>query len=265
MMKESRKNEEDFLKDNLKKEREIKVFIDGFKLKLKKSREYFILADRIIDEFNKNLFFKEKLDEKERKFLLNKSKNLNVIKSMNKDALNVSLNESILDEKLEFLGETITLDLQNISEEEIEKINEEFTNKIKYLEKKKKEYSKKSFDFIVLQFLPMIDLIEAEIEFIEISNKHMYVKSILEVYKKLERVYLDLLTDFKIKKIEIKKNEFVDFTSMDILEIEETDDFNLDMKIESVVENGYAFFEGEDLSKLSMVLRRPCVIIYKYI
>lgn len=161
---------------------------------------------------------------------------------MNKDALNVSLNESILDEKLEFLGETITLNLQNISEEEIEKINEEFTNKINYLEKKKKEYSKKSFDFIVLQFLPMIDLIEAEIEFIEISNKYIYVKSILEVYKKLERVYLDLLTDFKIKKIEIRKNDFVDFTSMDILEIEETDDFNLDMKIESVVENGYAFF-----------------------
>lgn len=88
----------------------------------------------------------------------------------------------------------------------------------------------------------MIDLIEAEIEFIEISNKYIYVKSILEVYKKLERVYLDLLTDFKIKKIEIRKNDFVDFTSMDILEIEETDDFNLDMKIESVVENGYAFF-----------------------
>lgn len=265
MMKESRKNEEDFFKDNLKKEKEIKVFIDGFKLKLKKSREYFTLADRIIDEFNKNLFYKEKLNEKERRFLLNKSKNLNVIKSMNKDALNIGLNERILDEKLEFLSETMTLDLQNTSKEEIVKINEEFTNKIKYLEKKKKEYSKKGFDFIILQFLPIIDLIEAEIDFIEISNKYIYVKSILTVYKKLERVYLELLTDFKMKKIEIEKNDFVDFTSMNILDIEETDDINLDMKIESVVENGYAFFEGEDLSKLSMVLRRPCVIIYKYI
>ena len=52
---------------------------------------------------------------------------------------------------------------------------------------------------------------------------------------------------------------------MDMIDIEETNDIDLDMKIESIVESGYGYFEGEDLSQLVRVIRRTRVIVYRYI
>ena len=108
------------------KEAKIKEWIYKLKSNIAKSEEYFNKVDEIIDKFNENLFVEE-LDEKEKKLLLNRSKSLSLIKKMNKNAIDKSL--------------------INILQNEDIKLNVEEIYNIKYLEKKKEEYSKKCFDF----------------------------------------------------------------------------------------------------------------------
>ena len=226
------------------KEAKIKEWIYKLKSNIAKSEEYFNKADEIIDKFNENLFIEE-LDEKEKKLLLNRSKSLSLIKKMNKNAIDESL--------------------INILKNEDIKLNNEEIYDIKYLEKKKEEYSKQCFDFLMFYLLPIIDGIEAGISFIESSNECILIKKTLDIYKEIETLYRELLTYFGIKKVKVRKKETVNFDFMDIIDIEETNDIDLDMKIESIVESGYGYFEGEDLSQLVRVIRRPRVIVYKYI
>ena len=113
--------------------------------------------------------------------------------------------------------------------------------------------------------LPIIDGIEAGISFIESSNECILIKKTLAVYKEIEAIYRELLIYFGIKKIKVRKKETVNFDFMDMIDIEETNDIDLDMKIESIVESGYGYFEVEDLSQLVRVIRRARVIVYKYI
>ena len=226
------------------KEAKIKEWIYKLKSNIAKSEEYFNKVDEIIDKFNENLFIEE-LDEKEKKLLLNRSKSLSLIKKMNKNAIDESL--------------------INILKNEDIKLNNEEIYDIKYLEKKKEEYSKNCFDFLMFYLIPIIDGIEAGISFIESSNECILIKKTLDVYKEIETLYRELLTYFGIKKVKVRKKETVNFDFMDIIDIEETNDIDLDMKIESIVESGYGYFEGEDLSQLVRVIRRPRVIVYKYI
>lgn len=226
------------------KETKIKEWIYKLKSNIAKSEEYFNKADEIIDKFNENLFIEE-LDEKEKKLLLNRSKSLSLIKKMNKNAIDESL--------------------INILKNEDIKLNNEEIYDIKYLEKKKEEYSKNCFDFLMFYLIPIIDGIEAGISFIESSNECILIKKTLDIYKEIETLYRELLTYFGIKKVKVRKKETVNFDFMDMIDIEETNDIDLDMKIESIVESGYGYFEGEDLSQLVRVIRRPRVIVYKYI
>ena len=226
------------------KEAKIKEWIYKLKSNIAKSEEYFNKVDEIIDKFNENLFIEE-LDEKEKKLLLNRSKSLSLIKKMNKNAIDESL--------------------INILKNEDIKLNNEEIYDIKYLEKKKEEYSKNCFDFLMFYLIPIIDGIEAGISFIESSNECILIKKTLDIYIEIETLYMELLTYFGIKKVKVRKKETVNFDFMDIIDIEETNDIDLDMKIESIVESGYGYFEGEDLSQLVRVIRRPRVIVYKYI
>ena len=226
------------------KEAKIKEWIYKLKSNIAKSEEYFNKADEIIDKFNENLFIEE-LDEKEKKLLLNRSKSLSLIKKMNKNAIDESL--------------------INILKNEDIKLNNEEIYDIKYLEKKKEEYSKNCFDFLMFYLIPIIDGIEAGISFIESSNECILIKKTLAVYKEIEAIYRELLIYFGIKKIKVRKKETVNFDFMDMIDIEETNDIDLDMKIESIVESGYGYFEVEDLSQLVRVIRRARVIVYKYI
>ncbi|MGM9978468.1 MAG: hypothetical protein ACI33J_06690 [Clostridium sp.] len=226
------------------KEAKIKEWIYKLKFNIAKSEEYFNKVDEIIDKFNENLFGEE-LDEKEKKLLLNRSKSLSLIKKMNKNAIDKSL-------------------INILQNEEMKLDNEEIYN-IKYLEKKKEEYSKSCFDFLMFYLFPIIDGIEAGISFIESSNECILIKKTLDVYKEIETLYRELLTYFGIKKVKVRKKEAVNFDFMDMIDIEETNDIDLDMKIESIVESGYGYFEGENLSHLVRVIRRPRVIVYKYI
>lgn len=226
------------------KEAKIKEWIYKLKFNIAKSEEYFNKVDEIIDKFNENLFGEE-LDEKEKKLLLNRSKSLSLIKKMNKNAIDKSL--------------------INILQNEDIKLNAEEIYNIKYLEKKKEEYSKSCFDFLMFYLIPIIDGIEAGISFIESSNECILIKKTLDVYKEIEAIYIELLTYFGIKKVKVRKKEAVNFDFMDMIDVEETNDIDLDMKIESIVESGYGYFEGEDLSQLVRVIRRPRVIVYKYI
>lgn len=226
------------------KEAKIKEWIYKLKSNIAKSEEYFNKVDEIIDKFNENLFIEE-LDEKEKKLLLNRSKSLSLIKKMNKNAIDESL--------------------INILKNEDIKLNNEEIYDIKYLEKKKEEYSKNCFDFLMFYLIPIIDGIEAGISFIESSNECILIKKTLDIYKEIETLYMELLTYFGIKKVKVRKKETVNFDFMDIIDIEETNDIDLDMKIESIVESGYGYFEGEDLSQLVRVIRRLRVIVYKYI
>lgn len=226
------------------KEAKIKEWIYKLKSNIAKSEEYFNKADEIIDKFNENLFIEE-LDEKEKKLLLNRNKSLSLIKKMNKNAIDESL--------------------INILKNEDIKLNNEEIYDIKYLEKKKEEYSKNCFDFLMFYLIPIIDGIEAGISFIESSNECILIKKTLDIYIEIETLYMELLTYFGIKKVKVRKKETVNFDFMDIIDIEETNDIDLDMKIESIVESGYGYFEGEDLSQLVRVIRRPRVIVYKYI
>ena len=226
------------------KETKIKEWIYKLKCNIDKSKEYFNKADEIIDKFNENLFIEE-LDEKEKNLLLNRSKSLSLIKKMNKNAIDKSL-------------------IYILQNEEIKLDNKEIYD-IKYLEKKKEEYSKQCFDFLMFYLLPIIDGIEAGISFIESSNECILIKKTLAVYKEIEAIYRELLIYFGIKKIKVRKKETVNFDFMDMIDIEETNDIDLDMKIESIVESGYGYFEGEDLSQLVRVIRRPRVIVYRYI
>lgn len=237
MVEEDKETEEE-------KETQIKEWIYKLKFNIDKSKEYFNKVDEIIDKFNENLFIEE-LDEKEKNLLLNRSKSLSLIKKMNKNAIDKSLNYILYNEE-------IKLD------------NEEIYN-IEYLEKKKEQYSKNCFDFLMFYLLPIIDGIEAGISFIESSNECILIKKTLDVYKEIEALYRELLTYFGIKKVKVRKKETVNFDFMDIIDMEETNDIDLDMKIESIVESGYGYFEGEDLSQLIRVIRRPRVIVYKYV
>ena len=226
------------------KEAKIKEWIYKLKSNIAKSEEYFNKADEIIDKFNENLFIEE-LDEKEKKLLLNRNKSLSLIKKMNKNAIDESL--------------------INILKNEDIKLNKKEIYDIKYIKKKKEEYSKNCFDFLMFYLIPIIDGIEAGISFIESSNECILIKKTLDIYIEIETLYMELLTYFGIKKVKVRKKETVNFDFMDIIDIEETNDIDLDMKIESIVESGYGYFEGEDLSQLVRVIRRPRVIVYKYI
>lgn len=232
------------------KEAKIKEWIYKLKSNIDKSKEYFNKVDEIIDKFNENLFVEE-LDEKEKKLLLNRSKSLSLIKKMNKNAIDKSLIHILQNEEGNILSKDV-------------KINAEEIYNIEYLEKKKEEYAKRCFDFLMFYLFPIIDGIEAGINFIESSNKCI-LKKTLDVYKEIEALYIELLTYFGIKKVKVRKKEDVNLDFMDMIDIEETNDIDLDMKIESIVESGYGYFEGEDLSQLVRVIRRPRVIVYKYI
>ena len=155
--------------------------------------------------------------------------------------------------------------LINILQNEDIKLNSEEIYDIKSLEKKKEEYSKQCFDFLMFYLIPIIDGIEAGISFIESSNEYILIKKTLDVYKEIEALYRELLTYFGIKKIKVRKKEDVNLDFMDMIDMEETNDIDLDMKIESILESGYGYFKGEDLSQLVRVIRRPCVIVYRYI
>ena len=198
-----------------------------------------------IYKLKSNIAKSEELEEKKKKILLNRSKSLSLIKKMNKNAIDESL--------------------INILKNEDIKLNNEEIYDIKYLEKKKEEYSKQCFDFLMFYLLPIIDGIEAGISFIESSNECILIKKTLAVYKEIEAIYRELLIYFGIKKIKVRKKETVNFDFMDMIDIEETNDIDLDMKIESIVESGYGYFEVEDLSQLVRVIRRARVIVYKYI
>ncbi|MCI6188493.1 MAG: hypothetical protein MSA89_02575 [Clostridium sp.] len=233
------------------KETQIKEWIYKLKCNIDKSKEYFNKTNEIIDKFNENLFIEE-LDEKEKNLLLNRSKSLSLIKKMNNNAIDKSLIYILQNEEDNILSEDV-------------KINYEEIYNIEYLEKKKEQYSKRCFDFLMFYLLPIIDGIEAGISFIESSNECILIKKTLDVYKEIEALYIELLTYFGIKKVKVRKKETVNFDFMDMIDIEETNDIDLDMKIESIVESGYGYFEGEDLSQLVRVIRRPRVIVYRYI
>ena len=226
------------------KEAKIKEWIYKLESNIARSKGYFNKIDKIIDKFNENLFLEE-LDEKEKKLLLNRSESLSLIKKMNKNAIDKSL--------------------INILQNEDIKLNSEEIYDIKSLEKKKEEYSKQCFDFLMFYLIPIIDGIEVGISFIESSNEYILIKKTLDVYKEIEALYRELLTYFGIKKIKVRKKEDVNLDFMDMIDMEETNDIDLDMKIESILESGYGYFKGEDLSQLVRVIRRPCVIVYRYI
>lgn len=171
---------------------------------------------------------------------------------MNKNAIDKSLIYILQNEEDNILSENT-----KIKDEEIYNIN--------YLEKKKEQYSKRCFDFLMFYLIPIIDGIETGISVIESSNEYVLIKKTFDVYKEIEAIYIELLTYFGIKKIKVRKKEAVNFDFMDMIDVEETNDIDLDMKIESIVESGYGYFEGEDLSQLVRVIRRPRVIVYRYI
>ena len=93
----------------------------------------------------------------------------------------------------------------------------------------------------------------------------MIKKEILPQYIELRKIFDEFLNICGISRIDIKVKDDVDFSFVEVLDIEETNDMSLDEKVESVIRNGYEYKEDIYGIGHNHVLRQAQIVAFKSI
>ncbi|WML36900.1 hypothetical protein [Clostridium sp. OS1-26] len=254
-------------KDNLIYERNLLEYKDWFlkgKEMLLKSMKTFDNINFIVEKFNQEISKKlEILSDEEKRLIENRTKGINMINKMSKNSINNSLSKLLDEGELDFSNIKIVNELDNKNEEEIRMIlNQNYSN-ISRVESEKLNLINKYFNFIEGNLLSIIDGIESGISFVKSSTNEIIENVILPTYMELKKCFDELLTSINVNKIEIAIKTKINFSYTEVLDIQETEDGNLDETIESVVRDGYEY--SKDIYEIghNHIIRQAQIVAYK--
>ena len=218
--------------------------------------------ESFINKINKVL---ENLSLEDKKVIENRIKGINMINKMSKNVMSNVLHKISQIEIKKFEDDKIIDDLSNKHEDEIRSIMNENYNIITNVSSEKSNLVNKYFAFIENSILPIIDGIDSGISFVESSSNEMIKKEILPQYIELRKIFDEFLNICGISRIDIKVKDDVDFSFVEVLDIEETNDMSLDEKVESVIRNGYEYKEDIYGVGHNHVLRQAQIVAFKSI
>lgn len=263
------KNKYQIEEDKLSCERNLLAYKEWF-LKVKelvlKSMKTFDNVNLIVDKFNDEISKKiEILSDQDKKLIENRIKGINMIKKMSNNSLNNSLRKLSDTEELDFSDIKIISEFENKSDDEIRMIlNQNYSN-ISHIESEKLNLINKYFDFIEGSLLPIIDGVESGISYVRSLTNEIIENEILPIYIDLKKCFDELLENMNVIKIEIETKTKINFASMEVLDIQETEDDNLDEVIESVVRNGYEYTKDIYGGDHNHIIRKAQIVAYKVI
>ena len=186
----------------------------------------------------------ESLDSDNKKIIENRIKGINMINKMCRNVLSTnSLNKISQLEMKEFENNKIVDAFNDKSEDEMRFIMNENYSFITEVSAEKSNLINKYFGFIENSILPIIDGIDSGISFAENSSAEIVKEKILPQYIKLRSIFDGFLEKCKISRIDVKVNDDIDFEFVEVLDVEKTDNPELDEKIESVIRDGYEYME----------------------
>lgn len=238
-------------------------FVKGKELVLK-SKKTFDNINFIVEKFNEEIPKKiEELNAEDKRLIENRVKGINMINKMSKNSINNGLTRLSDKEEADFSNIKIVKEFDNKNEDELRLIlNQNYSN-ISHVESEKLNLINKYFNFIEGSLLPIIDGVESGISFVKISNNEIIENEILPIYMELKKSFDELLSSININKIELELKTKIDFAYTEVLDIQETEDNNLDETIESVVRNGYEY--SKDIYGIghNHIIRQAQIVAYK--
>ena len=205
----------------------------------------------------------DELEESDRKKIENRIKGINMINKMGLNVMSNSLSRISQVETMHFENDKIISNISGKCEDEIRNIMNENYNTITNVASEKSKLINKYFTFIENSILPIIDGIDSGISFVENSPNEIIKRDILPQYIKLRNIFDSFLEECGISKVNVKVNGTIDFSFVEVLDVEETNDITLDEKIESVIRNGYEYKEDIYGIGHNHVLRQAQIVAYK--
>lgn len=229
-----------------------------------KSMKTFDNINSIVQKFNEEILKRlEVLDDEDKKLIENRVKGINMINKMSKNAINNGLRRLSDKKEVDFSNINIINEFDNKNEEEMRLIlNQNYSN-ISHVESEKLNSISKYFNFIEGSLLPIIDGIESGISFVNSSTNQVIANEILPTYMELKKCFEELLVSININKIKIEIKSKIDFSYIQVLDIQETEEGNLDETIESVVRNGYEYLEDIYGIGHNHIIRQAEIVAYK--
>ncbi|WP_294406958.1 hypothetical protein [uncultured Clostridium sp.] len=203
------------------------------------------------------------LEEADKKKIENRIKGINMIKKMGINVMSNSLSRISQMETVHFENDKIISEISGKCEDEIRSIMNENYSSITNVSSEKSKLVNKYFAFIENSILPIIDGIDSGISFVENSPNEIIKRDILPQYIKLREIFDSFLEECGISKVDVKVHGNIDFSFVEVLDVEETSDINLDEKIESVIRNGYEYKEDIYGTGHNHVLRQAQIVAYK--
>lgn len=230
-----------------------------------KSKKTFEKIEFAVEKFNKEISTKlEQLNDNDKKLVENRIKGINMIDKMSKNVINNGINKLLEKTNQDFNDINIINDINDKNDDEIRNILNENYNSITHIESKKSNLVDSYFKFIETSLLPILDGVESGISFVQNSNKEIIQKEILPVYIQLRSYFDELLLSIKIKKIEVELKSKIDFSYIEVLDIEVTEEEELDETIESVIRNGYEYLKDVYGIGHNHIIRQAQIVAYKY-
>ncbi|OOM11843.1 hypothetical protein [Clostridium saccharobutylicum] len=238
--------------------------LDGKELVLN-SKKTFNKIELLVEKFNKEISIKlEELNDEDKKLVENRIKGINMINKMSKNAISNRTNKLLEMINQDFNNMSIISDINNKDEDEVRSILNENYGNIAYIESKKSNLIDTYFSFIEGNLLPILDGVESGISFVKNSNKEIIQNEILLVYIELKKCFDELLFSINVSKMEVQLKTKIDFSCIDVLDIEDTEDESLDETIESVIRSGYEYLKDVYGVGHNHVLRQAQIVAYKY-
>ena len=230
-----------------------------------KSKKTFEKIEFVVGKFNKGISTKlEQLSDEDKKLVENRIKGINMINKMSKNAINNGMNKLLEKTNQDFNNINIINDINDKNDDEIRNILNENYSSITHIESKKSNLVDTYFKFIETSLLPILDGVESGISFVRNSNKEIIQKEILPVYIELKVYFDELLLSISIKKIEVELKSKIDFSYIEVLDIEVTEEEELDETIESVIRNGYEYLKDVYGIGHNHIIRQAQIVAYKY-
>lgn len=238
--------------------------LDGKELVLN-SKKTFNKIELLVEKFNKEISIKlEELNDEDKKLVENRIKGINMINKMSKNAISNRTNKLLEMINQDFNNMSIISDINNKDEDEVRSILNENYGNIAYIESKKSNLIDTYFSFIEGNLLPILDGVESGISFVKNSDKEIIQNEILLVYIELKKCFDELLFSINVSKMEVQLKTKIDFSCIDVLDIEDTEDESLDETIESVIRSGYEYLKDVYGVGHNHVLRQAQIVAYKY-
>ncbi|MBC2566951.1 hypothetical protein HGI78_06330, partial [Clostridium saccharobutylicum] len=187
------------------------------------SKKTFNKIELLVEKFNKEISITlEELNAEDKKLVENRIKGINMINKMSKNAINNRTNKLLEMINQDFNNVSIISDINDKYEDEIRSIlNENYSN-IAYIESKKSNLIDTYFNFIEGNLFPIMDGVESGISFVKNSTKEIIQNEILPVYIKLKKYFDELLFSINISKMEVQLKTKIDFSYIEVLDIENT-------------------------------------------